>query len=144
MQAAGMEIRTGIVEHDGLITPDWIKGILLDRSPADAVICMNWVCTMKVLRGMSQLRKGLIEEIAFLSFDDFELADVISPTISAVRQPTEAFGYEAARLLFERIKGEFTGKARSILLPTELILRESCGCHPARNNETLLSSSVLR
>ncbi len=130
MQAAGVEARTGIADHEGMITPSWIRDALFDGNRADAVICMNWVCTMSTLRGLKQLHKCLIKDVAFLSFDDFDLADTMTPTISAVRQPTEAFGYESARLLFERIKGEFTGRARSIILPTELILRESCGCSP--------------
>ena len=131
MKAAGLEARTGLVEHEGLMTPDWIAGLVFDLHQADAVICMNWVCTMRVLRGMHQLGKRLIEDVPLLSFDDFDLAEMMTPTVSAVRQPIKAIGYEAARLLFERIRRDFTGKPRSILLPTELILRESCGCkHP--------------
>lgn len=130
MQAAGLEVRTCVLEHEGLITSEWVADTLFGQHTADAVICMNWVCTMSTLRALKQLRKRLVKDIAFLSFDDFELADMMSPTISAVRQPTDAFGGEAARLLFERIKGNFTGKARAVLLPTELIGRESCGCKP--------------
>jgi LacI family transcriptional regulator len=130
MKAAELESRTGIVEQEGLITSDWIAKQVFDLHDADAVICMNWVCTMLVLRGLRELGKRVIEDVAFLSFDDFDLADMMTPTVSAVRQPTEAFGHEAARLLFERIRRDFTGKPRSILLPTKLILRESCGCAP--------------
>ena len=130
MKAAELELRTGIVEQEGLMTSDWIAEQVFDLHDADAVICMNWVCTMLVLRGLRKLGKRVLEDIALLSFDDFDLADMMTPTISAVRQPTEAFGYEAARLLFERIRRDFTGKPRSILLPTKLILRESCGCVP--------------
>jgi LacI family transcriptional regulator len=63
-----------------------------------------------------------------ISFDDFELADMLTPGISAVRQPAERFGYEAARLLFERLHGEAAEKCVLVVLPTDLILRESCGC----------------
>ncbi|HEV2619416.1 MAG TPA: substrate-binding domain-containing protein, partial [Acidobacteriaceae bacterium] len=66
--------------------------------------------------------------LPFLAFDDFYLADMMTPSLSVVRQPAEAFGAEAARLLFERIRGMGGEKRRSIVLPTELILRESCGC----------------
>jgi len=132
MKGAGLEARAGLVEDEGLMTSDWIARLVFDRHQADAIICMNWVCTMLVLRGLRDLGQRLIEDVAFLSFDDFDLADMMTPSISAVRQPTKAFGYEAGRLLFERMRRDFTGKPRSILLPTELILRESCGCTPPR------------
>ena len=131
MKGAGLEARAGLVEDERLMTSDWIARLVFDLHRADAIICMNWVCTMLVLRGLRDLGRRLIEDVAFLSFDDFDLADMMTPTISAVRQPTRAFGYEAGRLLFERMRRDFTGKPRSILLPTELILRESCGCTPS-------------
>jgi LacI family transcriptional regulator len=42
-------------------------------------------------------------DVAMLSFDDFELADMLTPGLSAVRQPAEMLRREAAMLLFERL-----------------------------------------
>ena len=92
------------------------------------VRAINSVCTMLTLRGMRQIGKRLGFDVPFFSFDDFDLADMMTPSISAVRQPTETFGIEAANILFERIKGDVGRERRSMILPTELILRESCGC----------------
>ena len=64
---------------------------------------------------------------AMLSFDDFDLADMLTPSLSVVLQPADMLGREAATLLFERLKGR-GGPSRSMVLPTSLILRESCGC----------------
>jgi LacI family transcriptional regulator len=131
LKKLALEPRVCVVEHESLLTSKWLSDVVFDRNKADAIICMNWVCTMLTLRGMRQIKKRLGYDIPFLSFDDFELADMLTPSLSVVCQPTKAFGYEAARLLFERIKGDVKVGSRSIILPSELILRESCGCHPA-------------
>jgi LacI family transcriptional regulator len=131
MKAAGLEARMGLVEDESLMTAEWISDVVFNRNKADAIVCMNWVCTMRIMRGMRQLGKRLSHDVAFLSFDDFELADMMIPSVSVLRQPSGAFGYEAARLLFERIRGEFSGEKRSLVLSTTLIMRESCGCKPS-------------
>jgi LacI family transcriptional regulator len=129
MRRLSLEPRSCLVEHEYMLTSKWLSEAVFQKHKPDAIICMNWVCTMLTLRGLRQLEKEPGRDVAMLSFDDFELADMLTPSISAVRQPAERFGYEAARLLFERLNGEAQGERRSIVLPTDLILRESCGCH---------------
>jgi LacI family transcriptional regulator len=128
MKKVALESRTCLVEHETQLTPEWLYEAVFMRQKPDAIICMNWVCTMLTLRGMRQIGKRPRFDVPFLSFDDFDLADMMTPSISAVRQPTETFGIEAANLLFERIKGDVGKERRSMILPTELMLRESCGC----------------
>ena len=132
MKKAGLESRECLVKHENLLTPEWLSEMVFKRHKADAVICMNWVCTMLTLRGMREIHKRFGHDVPFLSFDDFDLADMMSPSLSVVRQPAEAFGAEAARLLFQRIRGNGKEGPQSIILPTQLILRESCGCGPLR------------
>jgi LacI family transcriptional regulator len=131
MKGAGLEPRICLVESEELLTPQWLSENVFYRHSPEAIICMNWGCTMLTLRGMKQFGKKLGPDLAFLSFDDFELAGMLDPSLSAVRQPADAMGAQAAKLLFDRIKSKDKSKRRSIVLPTELILRESCGCnHP--------------
>jgi LacI family transcriptional regulator len=127
MRERGFESRVAPVDHESFITKEWL-GEVLKEHKANALISMNWVCTIAALRGLKQNGKRLRRDIAFISFDDFDLADMIQPTVSAVRQPTEEFGYEAARLLFQRLRSTPQQRRRSIVLPTTFIPRESCGC----------------
>jgi LacI family transcriptional regulator len=43
-----------------------------------------------------------------------------------VSQPTAELGREAVRLLLERIK-DANGVTHTVILPTQLVIRESCG-----------------
>jgi len=52
---------------------------------------------------------------------------LIKPALTLVRQPGEEMGRLAAQMLFERLAGK-KGPPQRIMLDTELIVRESCGC----------------
>jgi LacI family transcriptional regulator len=61
-----------------------------------------------------------------VGFDDQRLAAILHPPLTTVRAPTGQVGQAAARQLIGLIR---TGSADPLtLLPTELILRSSCGC----------------
>jgi DNA-binding LacI/PurR family transcriptional regulator len=73
-------------------------------------------------------------DLAMIGFDDLELAPLLDTPLTAVRQPALELGRSAARMLFDMIKrsrdvGTSAQPERKIILPTELILRASCGCN---------------
>ena len=117
-----------LVAHENDLTPDVLAPYVSRSSQIDAIFSLNWVCSMRVLRGLQTLKKRIPKNVAFISFDDFDLAEVIPPGITVVRQPTHDLGYRAAQLLFERIHATHKPDSRKIVLPTEFIIRGSCGC----------------
>ena len=66
------------------------------------------------------------DEIKVVGFDDLTLARYINPHLTTVRAPTEKVGRVAARKLIDRIDKRETEILT--LLPTELAIRQSCGC----------------
>ncbi len=127
MKVASLPPRECLVEHESSLTAEWLAKEVFRKQHADAIFTLNWVCTMLVLRGLRQLGKTAGQDIPLLSFDDFDLADMLTPSLSVVQQPSELLGREAARLLFDRLKGK-GGKSRTVVVPTKLIVRQSCGC----------------
>jgi LacI family transcriptional regulator len=127
MKTASLAPRVCLVEHESMLTAAWLGEQVFRLQKADAILTLNWVCTILTLRGLRELGKTAGRDVPMLSFDDFDLADMLTPSLSVVLQPAEMLGREAATLLFERLKGG-SGGARKVVLPTTLILRESCGC----------------
>jgi len=127
MKAASLPPRMCMVDHESLLTADWLKKEVFQNQKADAIFTLNWVCTTLTLRGLRTLGKTAGRDIPLLSFDDFDLADMLTPALSVVSQPAEILGREAARLLLERLKGA-GGNPRAVVVPTSLVLRQSCGC----------------
>ena len=80
-----------------------------------------------MIRALRLAGKEVPEDIAVVGFDDVPLSKHLIPPLTTVRAPIDQAGYEAVDQLVKLIKGE---KAkREVLLPTELIVRASCGCN---------------
>jgi DNA-binding LacI/PurR family transcriptional regulator len=68
--------------------------------------------------------------VALVGFDDFALADKLTPPVTVVAQDPAAIGATAAQLLFARINGD-TSPPRGVVLLTRLIPRGSGEIKPA-------------
>jgi DNA-binding LacI/PurR family transcriptional regulator len=64
-------------------------------------------------------------DLALVVFDDPPSAAHVAPPLTAVRQPTALVGRELATLLVAMVEGR--EHPRAVLLPTQLIVRQSCG-----------------
>ena len=95
-----------------------------------AIFAVDNVVAVDVLRALQRLSIKVPEQVALIAFDDFDAATLMRPTITAVRQPVAQIGRDAAALLLARIDGDNQLPSRPIhtVLPTELVIRESCGC----------------
>jgi LacI family transcriptional regulator len=92
-----------------------------------AVVCANDQTAFGV---MSALRKHGISvpgQVAVTGFDDIPLARHLRTSLTTVRQPIKQLGTAAFDVLYSMLNRERL-PARDIVLPTELIRRESCGC----------------
>lgn len=64
------------------------------------------------------------EDFSIIGFDDIEMAKYLTPALTTIKQDTYLLGRSAADMLISCIEtGDSTG---SIMLPTELIVRDSC------------------
>jgi LacI family transcriptional regulator, galactose operon repressor len=127
MSKSSLEPRACLVKHESQLTADWLDAVLRQHT-ADSVLSLNWVSTLHVLRAMRELGLKVGRDLPLISFDDFDLGDVLAPRLSVVQQPSEMLGRESARLLFDRLKGHRTQPPRMVVLPARLVIRETCGC----------------
>jgi len=72
-------------------------------------------------------RRGIVvgRDLGVITFDDAPWAPFIDPPMSVVAQPAYDIGVWAGNLLMDRIAGTERGAPRSVILSTELIVRES-------------------
>ena len=66
-------------------------------------------------------------EVAVTGFDDIPVARRLRPGLTTVRQPIQELGATAFELL-ESLVRNGQPEPRDVVLPTSLIVRESCGC----------------
>jgi LacI family transcriptional regulator len=94
-----------------------------------AIFTSNTLATRYVLSALVHMGVKMPNDLAFAGFDDFDMAECTSPSLTVVRQPAQEMGRVAASLLFDRItRGEVPKTGNKIVLPVEIVLRRSCGC----------------
>jgi LacI family transcriptional regulator len=95
----------------------------------DAIICGNDQMAIGVMRELQAAGIRVPGDVAVGGFDDIYLGAMVTPPLTTVRQSMRMMGERACLLLLERIADPALA-SRIERLPTELIVRESCGCPP--------------
>ncbi len=93
-------------------------------APPTAVFASNDISAMGVYDAARMYGLNIPGDLSVVGFDDIPLAAVSSPKLTTVRQPLQEMGRVATQLLLDWINAP-EEKPRSIVLPTELIFRES-------------------
>lgn len=88
--------------------------------PVTALLTGNNRVTVTVVR-VPAVREG---RVALVGFDDFELADLLTPPVTVIAQEPALLGRKAAELLFRRLEGA-DDAPRRVELPTRLVPRGS-------------------
>ncbi|MDI3388458.1 LacI family DNA-binding transcriptional regulator [Streptomyces sp. B-S-A8] len=94
-----------------------------------ALVSGNNQMTLGVLRALARLGRKVPSDVALCAFDDFEWADLMHPSPTAIAQPVRETGRQAVELLIERI-ADPDGERRTVLLEPTFVHRASCGCAP--------------
>jgi LacI family transcriptional regulator len=131
--AAGAHVSSGPEWHGNYSAAGGAKVVttLLDagREMPRAIICANDQTALGVMHALARQGIKVPGEVAVTGFDDVPVARHMHPPLTTVRQPMQELGAMAFDVLFSRIS---TGKGESdVMLPVELIIRESCGCTSA-------------
>jgi len=66
------------------------------------------------------------QDISVVGFDDLGFAPFLNPPLTTVRAPTESVGRIATEQLFNLLENQPSNE--TVLLPTEIVFRRSCGC----------------
>ncbi len=131
MQTAGLSQQYILVKRGVPIGPKVVAS-LRSAKPPSAVFTLNNVTSVAVLSALKREEIRIPQQLAIIGFDDFELASLLAVPLTAVRQPATELGRHATRMLIDSLRTGNGGERMTsrIVLPTELILRQSCGCEP--------------
>jgi DNA-binding LacI/PurR family transcriptional regulator len=104
---------------------------LLDLSPRPtALFAACDETAIGILKALHEHGAKVPEDIALVSIDDIELAAFVQPALTTVRVPRRQMGMYALHMLAMR-QAHPDIQPASIVLPTELIVRQSCGAKKA-------------
>ena len=97
------------------------------RALPRAIVCANDQTALGVMSALRKHGVSVPGQVAVTGFDDIPLARHLRTSLTTVRQPIRELGTTAFDVLYSMLNREHL-PARDIVLPTELIRRESCGC----------------
>ncbi|WP_059104109.1 LacI family DNA-binding transcriptional regulator [Shouchella shacheensis] len=92
---------------------------------AEAYFVASDPMAVGALKAISDAGLRVPEDVALVGFDDIEIATFASTPLTTVRVPTKEMGEIGVKLLIERMEGREL--PLKIIVPTELVVRESCG-----------------
>ena len=93
----------------------------------DAIFTSNSLLAAGILLAIRESGLRVPDDIAFASFDDTTWAKLVEPALTVIEQPTYEIGRTAAELLIKRIQDSKRSN-REVVLKSNLIVRQSCGC----------------
>jgi LacI family transcriptional regulator len=109
---------------DYIIKP--IIEFLMENKNLDAVLFGTNHLGALGLKAMKKLRLKVPDELAIISFDDYELFELNSPQITAIKQPIEGIADHVISQLLNRLNGKIKlDERQTITIPTVLNNRES-------------------
>jgi LacI family transcriptional regulator len=97
------------------------------RALPRAIVCANDQTAFGVMSALRKHGLSVPGQVAVTGFDDIPLARHLRTSLTTVRQPIKQMGTTAFDVLYSMLNREHL-PVRDIVLPTELIRRESCGC----------------
>jgi LacI family transcriptional regulator len=101
---------------------------LLSASPS-AVFVGSDMMAIGALQALRQAGCQVPQDVALVGFDDIPIVSAIEPALTTVRQPIERMGSMAVEVLLSVLEGSLEEETHTqrIILPTELMIRASCG-----------------
>jgi LacI family transcriptional regulator len=127
LRAAGLPIDYRLIVEGQFTYEAGYHGMktLLPHKP-DALFAASDTVAIGALQAAKEAGLRVPEDVSIIGFDDVDVALQANPTLTTIRQPICAKGEVATRLLVDLIN-ERVSSPQHVVLPTELVVRQSCG-----------------
>ncbi|MCF6474416.1 LacI family transcriptional regulator [Nonomuraea sp. MG754425] len=99
------------------------SGLFQSRPDLSAVVAAGNVLGEAAVLAARELDLRVPRDVSLVMYDDVPWAELCAPPLTVIAQPGRDMGYRAAELVLR----SGPRRPRSVVLPTELIIRGSCG-----------------
>ena len=131
LEDAGIEFQPELVAEASAIDPraahDATLALLDLPEPPTAIFSVNNIAVVGVAEAIRERGLEIPKDIALVCFDDIEHASRFHPFLTVMAQPAETFGTIAMQLLLDRLAGRIAERRRLVVLPADMIVRQSSG-----------------
>jgi DNA-binding LacI/PurR family transcriptional regulator len=101
--------------------------VLRNGSRPSVLLCTNDDWAIGAMAACTRAGVRVPQDMAITGFDNFPVGEYLSVPLTTIAQPNQAKARTAVRMLSATIEGKSSSAPRVIKLPTQLVVRESCG-----------------
>lgn len=134
MARAGVEVDERLVHavpFRGTSGGDAVGAILAQPTVPTAIIVGNTAQVRNALIRVKQSSFTVPDDVSVIVFDDNPWTELVTPSLSVVRQPIDLLALHSLELAASRARGALTMTSRRILVDAEFVQRSSSGPCPA-------------
>ncbi|WP_327659864.1 MULTISPECIES: LacI family DNA-binding transcriptional regulator [unclassified Streptomyces] len=99
--------------------------LLARAEPPRAILCANDLIAIGAMQSVREAGLRVPEDVAIVGFDDIETAELVTPRLTTVVNPASAIGDTCARTILWRVENGPDAPYRRVVLPTNLVVRQS-------------------
>jgi signal transduction histidine kinase/DNA-binding LacI/PurR family transcriptional regulator/DNA-binding response OmpR family regulator len=108
-----------------------------------AAVCTNDILTLAIIEELRARGLRVPQDVAVTGFHDGLEARITTPPLTTVQMPWREAGQQAAEHLLALMAGrDLAGPDRPVMIPLEVIVRQSCGCPDARTTRASAHSEA--
>lgn len=129
LEKSGLRVNQSMIINNNLSREEGSKAIKIlmqQEIKPDAVFCANDTTALSVIIYLREIGIKVPEDMVIIGFSNEPFSEVVTPSISTVKQPGFLMGQKAAQLIIQQILHDNDNPVfKTIVMPTELIIRDS-------------------
>jgi len=103
-----------------------MKSLIMSKQVPEAIFSANDEMAIGCIQALTEAGYRIPEDVAIVGFDDIRLSAFVRPALTTISHPKHEWGTLVTHVIFQALQ-EALDEPRSILLDTQLVVRESCG-----------------
>lgn len=109
---------------------------LFQSQNIDAVLCISQSISFGAYKAALKLGRKIPQDIAIIGYDTMDWMDIVPVPLTTVKQPLTEIAEMAIDLIFMK-KRNPKMIIQSVIIPSQLVIRQSCGCAGGSKRRTL-------
>ncbi|WDC85709.1 substrate-binding domain-containing protein [Caloramator sp. mosi_1] len=101
-----------------------MKKILQSPNPPTAIITTDDLMAFGAIKAAREMGVKIPRDVSIMSFNNIPLSEFATPALTSVEINAYTLGYEAAKIVIDKVKGRCKHKVKKVL-KTQIIHRES-------------------
>jgi LacI family transcriptional regulator len=132
LEKLGLELKEDFVRNAGwdiVSACEQTKELMAQKPAPDAIFCASDVMAIGALSTLDAIGARVPDDVAVVGFDDIDLARIVAPSLTTIRQDKVGLGAAAVEVM-TRILEQPDSPPPAAVLPVELMIRDSTSGTP--------------